>query len=85
MMVKQRIEVFSSGCPVCEEAIALVRRLASDRCEVAVLNMHDPQIAEQAQALGVKSVPAVAIDGRLAPCCAGRGIRESSLRAAGLQ
>ena len=33
--------------------------------------------------LGVRSVPAVAIDGRLADCCAGRGIDEASLRAAG--
>ena len=33
---------------------------------------------------GVRSVPAVAINGQLAGCCAGRGVDEASLRAAGL-
>jgi hypothetical protein len=41
-------------------------------------------VAQRAKTLGVRSVPAVAIDGRLADCCAGRGIDEASLRAAGL-
>jgi hypothetical protein len=31
--------------------------------------------------LGVRSVPAVAIDGKLSSCCAGRGPNEATLRA----
>jgi len=34
--------------------------------------------------LGIRSVPAVVIDGKLADCCAGRGVDETVLRAAGL-
>ena len=62
----------------------MVRRLACPSCEVAVLDMKDPAVAARAKALGVRSVPAVAVDGQLAGCCAGRGPDEAALRAAGL-
>ncbi len=84
MADKRQIEVFSAGCAVCEEAIAKVNELACDSCEVTVLDMSDPAVAERAKSLGVQSVPAVAIDGALADCCQGRGINEETLRAAGL-
>jgi hypothetical protein len=38
----------------------------------------------RAKSLGIRSVPAVVIDGTLAACCAGRGPDEATLRAAGL-
>lgn len=53
-------------------------------CDVAVLDMRDITVAQRAKALDVRSVPAVAINGQLAGCCAGRGVDEASLRAAGL-
>jgi glutaredoxin 3 len=84
MSHKRKIEVFSAGCPVCEEAVRMVRENACASCELTVLDMHDPEVARRARGLGVRSVPAVAIDGRLAACCAGRGPEESALRAAGL-
>ena len=84
MSIKQKIEVFSSGCPVCDEAVDLINRLACDECEVSVLDMHDTQVASRAKALGVQSIPAVVLDGKLAACCAGRGVNEPSLRTAGL-
>jgi hypothetical protein len=34
--------------------------------------------------LGIRSVPAVVINGKLADCCAGRGPEEAVLRAAGV-
>ena len=46
--------------------------------------MHDPAVAKRAASLGVRSVPAVAVDGRLATCCADAGPNEQALRAAGL-
>ena len=84
MSIKQKIEIFSSGCPVCNEAVDLIHRLACDECEVSVLDMHDTQVANRAKELGVQSVPAIVLDGTLASCCTGRGVNESSLRAAGL-
>ena len=84
MSAKRKIEVFSAGCPACEETIELVNRVACPSCEVSVLDMNDPQVADRAKVLGIRSVPAVAIDGKLADCCSGRGPDESSLRAAGV-
>jgi len=46
--------------------------------------MKDPEVTGRANSLGIRSVPAVVIDGKLADCCAGRGPDEATLRAAGL-
>ncbi len=84
MTAKRIIEVFSAGCGVCQESIELVKRVACASCEVTVLDMNEPAVAARAKELGIRSVPAVAIDGMLANCCAGRGPDEAALRAAGL-
>ena len=81
---KRMIEVFSAGCAVCDETIAMVKRVACPSCEVTVLDMQDPEVARRARSLGIRSVPAVVIDGTLAACCSGRGPDEVTLRAAGL-
>jgi glutaredoxin 3 len=80
----QSIEVFSAGCLVCEEAVEAIKQEVCQDCEVIVLDMQDAQVARRAKDLGVRSVPAVAIDGKLASCCSGRGIDMQVLRDAGL-
>ncbi len=84
MSAKRIIEVFSAGCSACEETVELVNRVACPSCERSVLDMHDPQVAQRAKELGIRSVPAVVINGELADCCAGRGPDEGALRASGL-
>jgi len=84
MSIKQKIEIFSSGCLVCNEAVELINRLTCDECEISVLDMHESEVAKRAKELGVQSLPAIVLDGKLADCCTGRGVNESSLRAAGL-
>ncbi len=84
MSAKRMIEIFSAGCSVCEETVALVNQVACSSCEVTVLDMKEPSVANRAKSLGIRSVPAVVIDGNLADCCAGRGPNEQTLRAAGL-
>jgi len=81
---KRTVEVFSAGCPVCQETLDLINRVACPSCEVSVLNMNDKTIATRAKELGIRSIPAVVIDGKLADCCEGRGPEEATLRAAGL-
>lgn len=44
--------------------------------------MQQKEVADRAVQHGVRSVPAVLINGKLAGCCAGRGIDESVLREA---
>ncbi len=84
MADKRQIEIFSAGCAVCNDVVALVNKIACDSCEVTVLDMKDAAVAGRAKELGVQSVPAVAINGKLADCCQGRGINEDTLVAAGL-
>ena len=84
MSATRKIEIFSPGCPACEELIELVQRASCPSCEVRILDMKDAEVAGQAKGLGIRSVPAVVIDGKLAPCCAGRGPDEVTLQALGL-
>ncbi len=84
MTTTRKVEIYSAGCPVCGETIAQVRALACPSCEVTVVDMHDPAVAERAAALGIRSLPAVAVDGRLADCCAGRGVDLDVLRRLGV-
>lgn len=84
MSVKRKIEVFSAGCPACQGTIDLVNSVACPSCEVTVLDMTDVNVAARARSLGIRSVPAVVIDGKLADCCMGQGPDETTLRVAGL-
>lgn len=84
MSTPRKVEVFSASCGACDEAVNAVKRLACTACEVTVLDMSGIDVAQRATALGIRSVPAVVIDGVLATCCAERGFDEASLRAAEL-
>lgn len=84
MNAKRKIEVFSAGCPVCKEAIDMITRNACPSCEVAILDMNETKVADRAKQLGIRSVPAIAIDGKIADCCSGRGPDEATLKRAGL-
>ncbi len=84
MTSKRKIEIFSAGCPVCQETVELVKRISCASCDVNVLDMKDPAVAERAKDLDIRSVPAVTIDGKLADCCAGRGPDEATLKATGI-
>ncbi len=84
MTARRKIEVFSAGCPVCRETVEMVKRNACPSCEVSVHDMRDSKVADRARRLGIRSVPAVVIDGRLAGCCTAGGVDEATLKAAGL-
>ncbi len=84
MASKRLIEIFSAGCAVCQDTINLVNSLICPSCEVMVLDMHQPAIANRAKELGIKSVPAVVVNGKLASCCEGRGPDAGALKAAGI-
>jgi glutaredoxin len=80
-IMAKKIEVFSAGCSTCKETIEMVKRLAGEH-EIVVHDMHKQEVASKAKAYGVRSVPAVVVDGKLASCCAGRGPEEQVLKTA---
>jgi glutaredoxin len=80
----RKIEVYSTGCAACTEVVEMVRAAACASDEVIVNDMNDSNIVRRAKSLGIRSVPAVVIDGKLAPCCADRGVDIEVLKSAGL-
>jgi glutaredoxin 3 len=66
--------------PLCQEVIDVVRREAGSSSEITVHNMMDARAFGRATALSVRSVPAVAIDGKLASGGAGGGAHPRNLR-----
>ncbi|WP_206542467.1 thioredoxin family protein [Pseudomonas shahriarae] len=81
---KRKVEVFNAGCPACQTAIEFDNHIACSSCDLSTLDMNDINVAKRAHDLGVRSVPAVAINGQLASCCSDAGVEEQALRAAGL-
>lgn len=80
----RKIEVFSAGCAICDDVVKLVKSIACSSCDVSVLDMRDITVVQRAKSLGVKRVPAVAVDGKLADCCSDQGVNEAALRATGV-
>ena len=78
------VEVFTAGCPLCDDVIELVRDLACDSCDVRTVDLQTDEGERRAAEVGVETVPAVAVDGTLANCCQGRGVDEEALREAGV-
>lgn len=88
METKRRVEVFTAGCPVCDDTVKLVQSLACPNCEVTVYDLREGYATDECRTLveqyDIQQLPAVVIDGKLAGCCSGCGVRAEALRAAGL-
>jgi len=82
MPTRKNIEVFRAGCSMYKETIEVVKRLAGSSHEVVIHDMQKSDVASKAKQYGVRSVPAVVVDGKLAGCCVGRGPDEHVLRTA---
>ncbi len=87
-MAKRLVEIFTAGCYVCDSVVKQVKDLACSNCEVVVYDLNKKcdtnECEDKARAYGVKSVPAVAINGKLVDCCSNNGINIDALKAAGL-
>lgn len=81
-MTNKTIEIFSAGCPLCTPLVTLVTEIVGDSANVTILDTRMESNIERARAIGVRTVPAVAIDGKLASCCITGGYNENELRRA---
>jgi hypothetical protein len=72
-MTKRLVEVFTAGCPLCDETVKLVRELACESCEIQVWDLREGcstnECREKANQYGIHRIPAVVFDGKLAECC----------------
>jgi predicted DsbA family dithiol-disulfide isomerase len=94
-VAKRQVEVFTAGCPVCEPAVRLVQEMACPDCEITVHDLRQTEgsaftdspgatAAMKAAEYGIKTVPAVVVDGRLVLCCQNSGPNREELAAAGI-
>lgn len=77
--MRHKVEVFSAGCKLCDDTVRLVTRLRGDH-EIIIHDMRDDATVQRAAAYGVRSVPAVVVDGTLASCCVGNGPQEGTIQ-----
>ncbi|WP_059104478.1 thioredoxin family protein [Shouchella shacheensis] len=86
-MAKRLVEVFTSGCPICEGTVKRVKELTQQSSEhqVVVYDLNEKcdtnECGDKAKEYGVQSIPAVAIDGKLVDCCLNNGVDFNTLEA----
>jgi len=81
----RKIEIFTAGCPVCDEQVAKIKEAACPSCEIEVLNVKEnAEALNRSRAYNINSLPSVVIDGTLAQCCSNRGIDIEVLKSMGL-
>ncbi len=87
-MAKRKVEVFTSGCPLCEPVIELVNKMACPSCEVIIYDLSKDSdtniVREIAKAYGVSRIPSVAVDAKLLECCKIGTVNEQVLCDAGV-
>ncbi len=66
MKTKRTIEVFSAGCPLCEDTLRLVRDAVSAcGCEVVERRCSGSECCEEAKRDGIRAMPTVVVDGHI--------------------
>lgn len=85
---KRTIEVFTAGCPVCEETVKLVKSLICPSCDLRIYDLQEGcatnECRDKARQYGITAVPAVAVNGTVLDCCRREPISVHTLRAAGI-
>ncbi len=83
-MAKRIVEVFTAGCPCCDDTVNMVQSLVCPSCDLRILDIRsDKEAQAKAKQYGVRRVPAVAVDGKLAECCQS-GVDAQILRSLGV-
>lgn len=85
---KRRVEVFTAGCPICNDTVKLVKSLVCPSCDLKIHDLREGcatnECRDKAKRYGVTAVPAVAVDGVLLDCCRRGPITADLLMAAGI-
>ena len=86
-MKKRKVEIFTSGCPICESTVDLVNKLACPSCEIIIYDLNKDnkkEIRNKITVYGIERIPAVAVNGKLLECCDMSFVSENILRQAGV-
>lgn len=84
MSSKRKVEIFTAGCPICDEAVVQIKDALCNDCDITVYDLNKGcetnECREKAKQYNIKSVPAVVVDGTPASCCSGRGIDINAIK-----
>ncbi len=83
----RQVEVFTAGCPLCDEAVQSVNELACECCEVTIYNLSEQKEQtglEKAKQYSITSVPTVVVNGKVVECCGRPSVSKDALKAAGI-
>ncbi|NEU71799.1 glutaredoxin [Hassallia byssoidea VB512170] len=88
-MTKHLVEVFTAGCPLCDETVKLVRELACENCEIQIYDLREGcatnECLEKTTKYGIHRIPAVVVNSKLAECCSNQQpVSREALIAAGI-
>lgn len=86
--IRRKVEVFTAGCPICDDTVRLVKTLACPSCELQIFDLREgcatDECREKSKQYGITAVPAVAVNGVLLDCCRREPLTADRLRAAGI-
>jgi len=86
--MKKKVEIFTAGCSVCSPVVDLIKTNASDDCEVIIYDLikqcDSKECISKVVDYGLKSIPAVAVNGALLNCCKTKGVSREELIKAGI-
>lgn len=86
--IKRLVEVFTAGCPICEDTVRLMKSLVCPSCELKIYDLREGcatnECREKATQYGITAVPSVVVNGSLLNCCRRGPIDTAALQAAGV-
>lgn len=85
---KRRVDVFTAGCPLCEDTVKLMQSFACPPCVVQVYDLPEGYATnacrDKPRQYDINTVPAIVVNGVLLDCCRRQPITADALRAAGI-
>ncbi|MFA3781503.1 thioredoxin family protein [Melioribacteraceae bacterium 4301-Me] len=67
-MKNNKIEIFTAGCPLCNETVKEVESNFS-KYEIKIYNMNEKSNLEKSKSYGINKIPAVVVNDNLLDCC----------------
>lgn len=62
----KRIEVFTADCPLCKDTLEIIKKEACRECEIIERKCTGGECCQPAKDYGIKAVPTVVVDGKIA-------------------
>ncbi|MBI1342441.1 MAG: glutaredoxin [Terrimonas sp.] len=71
--MKQKIEIFTAGCPVCDPVVNLVKETISDNSDIIIYDLvkqcEEKTCIQKMSVYGINRVPSIVVNGKLLECC----------------